>query len=377
MKIVLIKYGGFPSQGDTELFEITTGLEKLGNMVYVVIPRRSNEPLFEEKGNLKIIREYKIRSMHPSINLFFFHINSSFVVRRLHPDVVLATNSLGVSSVAIGARKQSHANWIYYVTTGAIREGFLSKVLNVVCELESVFFNKIVITEAHQKRLFRNTNPNKIHLVPYGVNLTEFQPGLCLNKMNPHEQANEVWFVYQGSMAKIRSIEILVDAFKRAYALAPLSRLLLVGPMQQYVLDAIKNSGCESVIKVAGSIPYQSMPNILGCCDAGLSWVPNIDALEYNPPFKAMEFLACGLPVLATNTYGNKMFVTDGCNGIIAESEAQSFGKAMALLSNNKNLRNHLSANARSSMEEYGWASIIKSKLMPLFKQEFNKQKIR
>lgn len=77
---------------------------------------------------------------------------------------------------------------------------------------------------------------------------------------------------------------------------------------------------------------------------------------EYQPATKTFEYLMAGLPVIATNTYENKVVVNKN-NGYLINDNPQEFADAVSFLYNNFNCFDEESI--RLSVKNFQWSKIV------------------
>ncbi len=116
-----------------------------------------------------------------------------------------------------------------------------------------------------------------------------------------------------------------------------------------------------------GSVPREQLFLSLADYDVGISYIP-FGRYDTAPALKTLEYLACGLPVLATNTFGNRMFVRSGENGWLADDDPVSFASGIVDIVNNSNL-NVLASVCRDSVIEYDWNYLALNRLLPAYEK--------
>ena len=78
--------------------------------------------------------------------------------------------------------------------------------------------------------------------------------------------------------------------------------------------------------------------------------------------------MACGLPVLATDTIGNRMVVQSRVNGLLVDDDADSFAAGIRELAKAPWLSD-AGGNARRAVESYDWTRIVSQRLIPLYQE--------
>jgi len=84
-----------------------------------------------------------------------------------------------------------------------------------------------------------------------------------------------------------------------------------------------------------------------------------------------LEAMACGIPVLTTDSKGMRDFCTDGENCIIAEPTATDLAAAAGRILADGNLRNKLIMNGLATAREWKWENLI-----AYFDNEFNQLRV-
>lgn len=110
----------------------------------------------------------------------------------------------------------------------------------------------------------------------------------------------------------IYAIDVLVRAFALVHKHHPAARLLLLGDGSQgpIIQDLISDLDLTDIIYAPGRIPYELLPDYFCLANIYVS-----SALSDGTSVSLLEAMACGLPVVVTNGYGNLEWVESGKNG--------------------------------------------------------------
>ena len=103
--------------------------------------------------------------------------------------------------------------------------------------------------------------------------------------------------------------------------------------------------------------------------DIGLSYVPVNENYNYNPHLKTFEYLACGLPTVATNTVSNRRIIQDEFNGVLVDDDPAELADAVSDLLENETKREKLRGNARRSVVDFDFEAITQNTLIPLYRE--------
>jgi glycosyltransferase involved in cell wall biosynthesis len=96
----------------------------------------------------------------------------------------------------------------------------------------------------------------------------------------------------------------------------------------------------------------QSEVELFNTCDIGVYPLVDDEWSKGKCGFKAIQFMACGVPVIAAAVGVNRTIVEDGTNGFLASTEDEWVEKLSRLLSD-ASVRQHLAAAGRRTVEEH------------------------
>lgn len=140
--------------------------------------------------------------------------------------------------------------------------------------------------------------------------------------------------VYLGTLDRNRELSVLVDATLAVVRVVPDFRLLVIGeadePSDVGALQAYAQAvGAAPWICFTGRLPAVKALALARRACMGLSPVPRNALTEVGSPTKAVEYLACGLPVVCNDQPDQAAVVQDSGNGRIAPFSAAGFADAI------------------------------------------------
>ncbi|MGC1121731.1 MAG: glycosyltransferase family 4 protein [Candidatus Methanofastidiosia archaeon] len=366
MKTCHIGFSWYPGIGSVAPYEHTRNLAKLGVDVQVVAAGKRSEEKEMNGVHVFLVESPSVRnlSLYP---LLFIYRACRFLkkVPDHEFDIIHVYHFPGAFVFPVFLRKKGE-KWIFFTTSGPVKGGIISKLGWAAQTYESRLFDHLILRDPSHIPQFSYRDPCKITIVPIGADLHLFRPGNSTARKGLGIDEDTFLFVYAGNLSRIRRIEILIDALKLLETKK--AGLLLVGDggTERLKLYA-RSAGIEDQVVCTGRVPYENVAEYMRCGDVFLSYVPLTPEFDAQPPLKTVEALACGLPVIASNTQGNRRFVTHKENGYLVQDDAVSVSRAMAHLMGDESLRKKLAQAARPSVSDYGWEGIVKNSLLPAY----------
>jgi glycosyltransferase involved in cell wall biosynthesis len=181
-------------------------------------------------------------------------------------------------------------------------------------------------------------------VVPNGVNTDRFHPS-ATRPTRPFT----VGFV--GTLKPWHGVETLVEAVALLRRDLPEARLLLVGdgPRREHLEDLAADRGVPLV--TTGAVAPAEVPRHLLAMDVACAPYPAGDQAAYFSPLKVLEYLAAGVPVVASDTGQVPQLLDRGRCGVLVEpGEAAALADALLTLGSDPERRRRLAAAGRSKV---------------------------
>lgn len=219
----------------------------------------------------------------------------------------------------------------------------------------------ITVSEPVARHIF-GPNPG-VSIVPLGVDLAKFDPAT----VTPIQRDNDgITAVYIGHLHPSRELESVVNAVAVAREKIPNIDCLIIGDgdgrpsLERLAADR----GVADHVEFVGSVAHDEIPRWLAAADIGLAYVADKPQYRHQPPIKTVEYLAAGLPVVATNTEGNSQFVTEDV-GVLTDGTATAYGAGLRDIAQRH--RQFSTADLRAAVKRYDYAHTVEHDLLPVY----------
>ena len=277
----------------------------------------------EKHSNLKIIHLPILRRENSSFFRFSWHVVFHFSLlifllhRKLHAETktVLFIRHLKLAGFLLRLRKILRIPLIFEVHEIFHFNISKRRKREKIKEIEYRVYNNadliISISESINKYLIQMQILHKsIHTIPDGVK----KDWLEINK-----DPSASYICYTGSLYAWKGVDTLISAMK----FLPDEKLLIVGGGDRLVKlkNMAKDEGTDYRVEFVGAVSHSSIPDYLS--QAKVAVLPNIPQgpSEFSSPLKLFEYMACGIPVVASNIPVFREILTDGKNAILFEPD--------------------------------------------------------
>lgn len=205
----------------------------------------------------------------------------------------------------------------------------------------------------------------RVHVIANGVDLARFASAANQNAAKFQQQDNVTSTPVLGFLGTLKpwhGVSGLVQAWallrKEGYNV----NLLIVGdgPQHATLSEEIAQQGLSDFVHFTGSVAPEKVPEWLARMDIATAPYPNQDGFYFSP-LKIYEYMAAGLPIIATKVGHLSSIIENGYNGILAEADnPQNMAEAIAHLLDNPSEAKRLGTNARLTVEQnHSWLSVV------------------
>ena len=185
-----------------------------------------------------------------------------------------------------------------------------------------------------------------VHVVPNGVDARRF----ALGRADRRERDGFV-VGFVGTLKPWHGLSTLVDAFARLVAGGITDARLMVvgdGPERQNIVERMASRNLSDRLTITGAVAHDDVPALLRTMDVAVAPYPALGNFYFSP-LKITEYMAAGLPVVASAIGQVSAIVRHDRTGLLVPpGDATSLASALERLHSDPLLRRRLGEEARS-----------------------------
>jgi len=176
-------------------------------------------------------------------------------------------------------------------------------------------------------------DPSRIELVGNGVDLEIFKPGYT-NFRQKLGLLDDFIICYVGRLDPIKGLTVLLEAFQLLKRVHGSSKLLFLGPdfgMKQILIRRASEMKLQSHVLFVDPMPQEELVSAYRAADVVV--IPSYFEIF---GLSALEAVACGIPVIASDVGGLREIIQDGVNGyLVAPGNPSAIASKLLLLAEN------------------------------------------
>jgi glycosyltransferase involved in cell wall biosynthesis len=198
----------------------------------------------------------------------------------------------------------------------------------------------------------------RIEIVPNGVDAHRFAPRAEV--VSSRGDGFTIGFV--GSLKPWHGLSDLIAAFAALSQEARNARLLIVGdgPERSWLEETIAAAEFRDSVRLTGAVPHREVPALLAAIDVAVAPYPKLTNFYFSP-LKVFEYMAAGLPVVASRTGQVAKLIEDGVTGLLYEpGDVRALSGALDRLRQQPEFRKALGRAARESiLKGHTWDAAV------------------
>jgi glycosyltransferase involved in cell wall biosynthesis len=192
--------------------------------------------------------------------------------------------------------------------------------------------------------------PERVHVLPNGVDPGLFYPAAA----EPSGRARlglaagpVIGFV--GGLRPWHGVEVLPELLQKLTRGHPTVQMLIAGdgPLRATLKADFQKRRLSNRVRFTGTIPHDQIPAIIRHFDIALAPYPRLNHDFYFSPLKIFEYMACGIPVVASACGQISELIKSGKTGLLCRPQrVTDLTAACDRLLRNPSLRQRLGQSA-------------------------------
>lgn len=358
--------------------DVARELGQLGHAVdiYTARPGGSGEAIMSLGQNVNLIQLTSGNGRHTSeafyrqVPKFFQELDAFRNQHAIDYDLIHSHYWLSGCLGKMAQERWERPHVINFHTLAAVKNsigiGKLEPAIRLTTERQQVreCHRIISATEREREQLnrFYDAAPEKVAIVPCGVNLKVFRPmGTAAARQELGYACGDSILLYVGRFEPLKGIDRLLEAtavLKRRKNV----QVIIVGgdgprtAEERRLRKVVRDLGLQNHVKFVGRVEQRHLPIYYSAADALV--VPS----HYESfGLVALESLACGTPVVATPVGAVNNILKEGCTGFVvkavnSQSLAAGIGRLLFTPETEKTLLGR--DEIRETIRHYGWSAI-------------------
>ena len=347
------------------MHEMAKALRNWGHRVWVGTPDLDGDFCFDEGGTevarisgpgqniLKGANRSALAAITRRLTSFTFMLRVRKFLDQIHPDVV-QVNPFGFAFLfPISRRDQS----VYILDVRQAGEGWENNFLGKFRNWRIGLKHRINARYFYHHACFasppaaeRILGPNwkawaTIHRVGQDPSFLSHQWGTT----SPSVGEGPIRFVYIGGIARVRQLELLLEAVRAVSLVRRDFSVDFIGPDKSngFYQNLVEKWGMGDIVKFLPAVPYSFVAETIASYDVALAYVPPLPDWQYQPTLKVLEYRALGMPIIASDNQANRLIVEHGENGLLVEHSLTGIAEGIRHLLDDRALLAQITKTAR------------------------------
>jgi glycosyltransferase involved in cell wall biosynthesis len=371
MRVCTLAYTFYESDNRVRRYAET--LAKRGDAVDAIVLRRQGQVPFEVIRGVRVYRiQERVRNERGSfsylIKILTFFLRSAWVLALRHVGTrydVIHVHSVPDFEVfativprLMGARVILDIHDIvpeFYASKFKVSEGSLAfRLLLLIERLSAAYSHHVIISNDiwRAKLTRRSVGPAKCTTI---INYPD--PSIFSPRSRPHEPSNHLLICYPGTLNWHQGVDLAISAMALLRDEAPKFKLLIIGdgPEREKLKTMIKRQRLEGRVVMVGVMPIEQVAETMASVDLGV--VPKRNDLFGGDAFstKIMEFMAVGVPVVASKTRIDQYYFNERLVQFFEPESAEDLATKILELAHDPARCSALRAHAMDFIGQNNW----------------------
>lgn len=246
------------------------------------------------------------------------------------------------------------------------------KFLKAIEKLSLKFADKIIVTHEPAYTVFARHGLPKSKFVTV-LNVPSERVFSFSFRKTEKQGENSLLLVSHGSILGRYGYQTIIGALKLINSKTHNIRLLVVGEgeYEREIRRLVMDLGLGERVDFTGYVPFDEIPMTIGRADVGI--VPMLSTCRYMVPNKLFEYVALGIPTIASALPAIKAYFHDNSVMFFEPGNEKDLACCILKLYQNPAKRRSLVANATRTYEKYRW-SRMKEKYLKAYEGLTNRK---
>jgi len=204
-------------------------------------------------------------------------------------------------------------------------------------------------------RLRRDQGARSVILVPNGVALADF---LDVGDREPHPPT----LIYIGGLREAWGIDLVLKALPLIKRDIPDVRFLVVGSGEYRgeLENLAMRLGLKETVAFCGEQPHDELSKYLRQSDVGVATYKVRRFVHFASPLKILDYMAAGLPVIATRAGQTEITMREASAGILIDHSVEAFVAAAVNLLSDRLLWERCSQAGIAYIARFDWELVLR-----------------
>ena len=293
--------------------------------------------------------------------------NIKSAVTHFDPDIFYIFNFQTWPGLVSKLKKNfSNKKIIYDIKTPLLAEGLERKEIQRQGQQAAKYLDAIVALSRESVFTWIPNFDGLIHEYPLGIDLGQF-----VGLSDFYERKKYEKFVYIGALHPKRKTITLVDYFLKICDRLNLQLQLDLygrGAEETIIKNEIAANAGKGRVNFKGLLSQRELFLKLQDYDAGIAWVPKTIYSD-SPSLKSLEFLAAGLPVIASKTIAHEHLAHKASKMLLFDNTLESMESVLQELFEKNPFPVDVIKKNRETVKQFDYEQILKQYLFPVFEK--------
>jgi glycosyltransferase involved in cell wall biosynthesis len=184
---------------------------------------------------------------------------------------------------------------------------------------------------------YSTASPEETAIVPNGVDVSRF---------TSEADSTELRVVYAGNIGHAQNLESCIRAMEHVESDVTFE-IVGDGDRRSALEDLTADLGLGDRVEFVGLVDRDRVPDLLASSAVGVAPIQASEELSYAVPTKAYEYMASGIPVVATGTGAVERLLSDADAGVVVPDDPEALAAAFDDLATDPDRRRRLGRNGR------------------------------